>query len=140
MECMADVKQLMIDAKILKVLAVTHPELVEEAKSNVLPLMNDLMMIRELFEHVSVSRSPENNYLDKLLFIAVILRLFNPDALILDCKLNNGLRRSLAECLGDTGQNASYYIGQARAYMKIKSFSQNVANVIDGYLTQNHVS
>jgi hypothetical protein len=132
----ADVKQLMIDARVLKVLAVTHPELIQEVQTGITPVMHDLIMIRDIYSFVSLSRKPQSHYLDKLLFIAVILRLFNPDALIIDCKLKNGLRRSLAECLGDSGQNASYYIGQARAYMSIKSFKASVATIVDQYLHQ----
>lgn len=129
-------KQLMFESKVLKVLAVAHPQLIEEATSNVIPMMEDLIMIRDVQDYVSRSHKPSNSFQDKLVFIAVILRLFNPDALILDCKLRNGLRRELAECLGDSGQNASYYIGQARAYMNIKSFKATVTGIVEGYLNQ----
>ena len=133
---MADVKQLMMDAKVLKVLAVSHPQLIEEATSNVIPMMEDLIMIRDVHDYVLRSHKPSNSYQDKLVFIAVILRLFNPDALIIDCKLRNGLRRELAICLNDSGQNASYYIGQARAYMSIKPFKATVTGIVEGYLNQ----
>jgi len=134
---MAEVKQMMIDVRVLKVLAVTHPKLIQEVQNQITPVLSNMIMIRDIYDHVSLSYKPSGNYLDKLLFIAIILRLFNPDALIIDCKLKNGLRSSIAECLGDLGPNTSYYISQARAYMKIKSFSENVAVIIDQYLNQN---
>lgn len=129
-------KQLMIDAKVLRVLAVAHPQLIEEATSNVIPMMEDLIMIRDVHQYFSAYHEHTNSYQDKLVFIAVILRLFNPDALIIDCKLRNGLRRELANCLNDSGQNASYYIGQARAYMSIKSFKAKVFGIVEAYLKQ----
>ena len=137
---MGEVKQVLIDVRVLKVLAFTHPELIQEVQEELTPKLNDMMMIREIYAHMSLSCSPSKHYVDILLFIAVILRLFNPDALIIECKLRHRLRSSIAECLGDNGPNASYYISQARAYMKIKSFSENVAIIIDGYLNQPAVS
>ena len=133
---MADVKQLTIDARLLKVIAVTYPHLIQEAQQNITPVMTDLIMIREIYDFVCLSYRPHEDYQHKLLFIATILRLFNPDALIIDCKLRNGLRSSLAKCLGDSGTNAHYYIGQARAYMKIKSFKASVTAITEQYLNQ----
>ena len=133
---MADVKQLIIDGRLLKVIAITYPHLIEEAQNNITPLLHDLIMINEIHDYVCLSYQPSQNYTHKLYFIAVILRLFNPDALILDCKLRNGLRSALANCLGDSGPNSSYYIAQARAYMKIKAFKATVASITDQYLNQ----
>ena len=128
------------DSKVLRVLAASYPELIQEAQNNITPVMNDLIMISEIHEYVCLYYNPSTHYTDKLLFIASILRLFNPDALIIDCKLRNGLRSSLAKCLGDSGPNASYYIGQARAYMKIKAFKANVASITEQYLNQMSVA
>jgi hypothetical protein len=137
---MADVKQLTFDARLLKVIAVSYPHLIQEAQRDITPVMDDLIMIREIHEFVCLSYQPEKDYQHKLLFIAAILRLFNPDALIIDCKLRNGLRSALGKCLGDSGPNSSYYISQARAYMKIKVFKATVATIVDEYLNQISIS
>lgn len=136
----AEVRQGIIDGRVLKIIAAQHPELIAEAQKNVTPLINDFMLIKEVYEYVCSSYQPNSNYTHKLYFIASILRLFNPDALIIDCKLRNGLRSSLANCLGDSGPNSSYYIDQARAYMKIKAFKATVASITEQYLNQMSVA
>ncbi|MBB5621598.1 hypothetical protein HDE69_002659 [Pedobacter cryoconitis] len=133
---MADVKQLTIDARVLKVLAVSHPDLILEAQNSITPLMNNLNMIGEIYAYVCLTYKPAEDYIHKLLFIASILRLFNPDALLIECKLRNGIRSSLASCFDDSGTNTSHYIGQARAYMKIKTFKSSVDSITEQYLNQ----
>ncbi|QNK61717.1 hypothetical protein H7F33_14290 [Pedobacter sp. PAMC26386] len=133
---MTDVKQLTIDARVLKVLAVSHPDLIQEAQESITPLMNNLDLIGEIYAYVCLTYQPAVDYKHKLLFIASILRLFNPDTLIIDCKLRNGVRRSLANCFGESGTNISHYIGQARAYMKIKTFKASVNSITEQYLNQ----
>ena len=39
---MADVKHFTIDARLLKVIAVTYPHLIHESQQNITPVMNDL--------------------------------------------------------------------------------------------------
>jgi hypothetical protein len=133
---MTDVQRWLIDSKVLKVLAATHPEIVEEAQRSVVPLMNDMIMIKEIYDFTCMSYQPKTDYQHKLLFIASILRLFNPDALIAECKLRHGLRASLAKCIGHSGQSTTYYINQARAYMKIRAFKTSVAEITETYLNQ----
>ena len=135
-KCMTDVQRWLIDSKVLKVLSATHPEIVEEAQRAIVPAMNDLIMIKEIYDFTCLSYSPQTDYQHKLLFIASILRLFNPDALIAECKLRHGLRASLAKCLGYSGQSTTYYINQARAYMKIRTFKASVAAMTEQYLNQ----
>lgn len=130
------VRRELYDSKVLRVLAASYPDLILEAQNNVTPLMNDLIMIKDIYDYVCLSYRPSSDYQHKLYFIASVLRLFNPDALIIDCKLRNGLRNSLAKCLGESGPNSSYYIGQARAYMKIKSFKASVNSITEQYLNQ----
>lgn len=136
----AEVRQRIIDGRVLKIIAAQHPDLIAEAQNNITPLINDLILIKEIYEYVCLSYHPKTDYTHKLYFIASILRLFNPDALIIDCKLRNGLRSSLANCLGDSGPNSSYYIDQARAYMKIKAFKATVTNITEQYLNQMSVA
>lgn len=137
---MADTRQLFLDSRMLKVIAAMYPDVMLEAEKSVTPLMNDLLLIKEIHEYTCRSYNPSGNYMHKLLFIAAILRLFNPDALIVDRKLRQGLRDSIAKCLGDGGPNTSYYISQTRAYIKIKSFKSSVALITDGYLNQMSVA
>jgi len=124
----------MDEGRILKVLSVTHPEIIDSIRKDITPVMTDLIMIRDVYEQFCSSHKPHEDYIHKLLFIAAILRLFNPDALIIEYKLRSGLRSSIADCLGLSGQNTSYYISQARAYMKIKSFKASVETTIHSYL------
>lgn len=133
---MSETRQAINDIRVLKVLAITHPDIIQEAQEQLMPKFSDMIMIRDIYDHMLKTFNPAADYYDKLLFIAVVLRLFNPDALIIDCKLRHRLRSSIAECMGDNGPNASYYVSQARAYMKIKSFKQRVAAVVDDYLNQ----
>ena len=128
------------DSKILRVLAAAYPELIERAQQDVTPLMNDLKLIREIYDYVCLSYKPEADYTHKLYFIASVLRLFNPDALIVDCSLRQGLRGSIAGCLNQSGPLTGYYIDQARAYMKIKAFKATVTSITEQYLNQMSVA
>lgn len=137
---MSNSKRLIIDTRILRILEISYPDLIAKAQNDVTPLMNNLVMITEVYDYVCLNYQPQSDYTHKLLFIASILRLFNPDALIIDCKLRNGLRKSLADCLGDSGSNSSFYVSQARHYMKIKSFKDSVSSITEQYLNQMPVA
>ena len=125
-----------IDSTILKLIAASYPEIVEQATINATPLMNDLIMIKDVYDYASLNYQIKTDYQHKLLFIASILRLFNPDALIIDCKIRAGLRASLANCLGHSGPLTTYYMNQARAYMKIRAFRTSVNEITEQYLNQ----
>jgi hypothetical protein len=135
-----EVRQRIVDAKLLKIIAASHPELIVEAQKNITPVMNDLVLIAKIYDDVCLSYNPKTDFQHKLLFIASILRLFNPDALVIDCKIRHGLRGAIAKCLSHSGQSTTYYINQARAYMKIKSFKASVSLITETYLNQNLVS
>lgn len=130
----------MDEARIVKVLSITHPELIESIIKDITPVMTDLGMIKQVYDKFCVTYKPNDDYSHKLLFIASVLRLFNPDALIIEYKLRSGIRASLADCLNHTGQLTSYYISQARAYMKIKSFKNDVTLITESYLRNTSVS
>jgi hypothetical protein len=129
-----------LDSKILKVIAASYPHLIEEAKVNITPVMTDLVLIQDIYQFVCLTYNPQTDFQHKLLFIASILRMYNPDALIVDCKLHHGLRGAIAKCLSHSGQSTTYYINQTRAYMKIKSFKASVGTITESYLNQNLVS
>lgn len=124
----------MDEARIVKVLSLTHPDLIESIIKDITPVMTDLIMIKEVYDVFCVTYNPHDDYNHKLLFIATVLRLFNPDALIIECKLKSGVRASIAKCLDQTGHLTSYYIGQARAYNKIKSFKNSVKLITESYI------
>jgi hypothetical protein len=135
-----EVRQHIVDAKLLKIIAASHPELIKEAQKNITPVMNDLALIAKVYDEVCLSYNPKTDFQHKLLFIASILRLFNPEALVIDCKLRHGLRVAIAKCLDHSGPSTTYYINQARAYMKIRSFKAAVGQITENYSPQNLVS
>lgn len=117
----------------IKVLAKMHPALAMEIQESVTPTMTDTSRIPSIYDQFSGMFALEKDPLMKSLkFIAITLKLYCPASLIAEVRVKDGVGSNLATVLGYSDvSNISHLIGRARAYMGVKSFKDDVDNVVN---------
>lgn len=123
----------MTSTSILKVIEHTHPEIVREVSAGLIPERTDLSQIRNLYELYRLKtcyHNPSDEFETKMLFVAVVLKLYSPAALIVHNSLKRGVSNQIATCFKSGRRNASYYISQARHYFRhVNSFRERVTKL-----------
>jgi hypothetical protein len=117
-------------AKIGRIIENLHPDMVKGLVAQMKPELTDTSVISAMYAHYSTNHDPENNFNDKLIFIASILKLYCPSALFFDCRLTNGVNITLTKVMGyNHMQSVSYYISPTRVYIKNSNFKEAVERI-----------
>lgn len=103
-----------------------YPEIAKEITRKVSPTITDIEHIPNIYQ-----RFQQTKHEDKLLFIAVVLKLYCPGVFLLHSEYcQKGVVSQLGIILGKRSQShISHLVSQAKAYMKIPSFAEQVEKV-----------
>lgn len=104
-----------------------YPEIAREISRKVEPIYTDVSKIQQLY-----NKFPSDE--DRLLFIALVLKLYCPGVLYVHSEYCKGrLREEISTVLGINTKThktiVSKLIGQAKSYMKVQSFADRVEEI-----------